>query len=353
MGRTESRWSEMADHLREKGLLEPAQAEGIAQWLGQRQQTASPLMTVQVFSALGGWLSSICLIVFLGSSGLINFDHFSSLLVWGGLFLAAAVILNRKGRGLFVGQLALSLGIAGFTLMMTGIGIGQNSLAIVALSSAALTLLLYPLYRDEVYRFLSITVTLVLAVTWLVFDLKAPSYLHILVAVEAGALYWLLRRSSGRWRLPPVLYSLTVCLPLTLTLGLYPDDYVSLPGFSWWPSQILLTLWLAALVLAVARDHGMERRITTRLLAGVALLGCISTPGILVSLGLLVLGRHRHDRWMGFWGLIAFALFIFFFYYALAMPLNHKSFLLMGSGALLLVSRVLFKRLGFLIGGVS
>lgn len=76
-------------------------------------------------------------------------------------------------------------------------------------------------------------------------------------------------------------------------------------------------------------------------LAVAATLGLASftTPGILAALGLMVLGYARGDRYLLGIGIAFFPVFIVVFYYELQISLLVKSWIMAGSGGLLLAVR--------------
>ena len=75
-------------------------------------------------------------------------------------------------------------------------------------------------------------------------------------------------------------------------------------------------------------------------LCGVTLLGVFSAPGVLLSLGLMVLGYATHERLITLFGILLLPLVIFNYYYSLNVSLMEKSLILIGTGAVLIIGRM-------------
>ena len=72
---------------------------------------------------------------------------------------------------------------------------------------------------------------------------------------------------------------------------------------------------------------------------GAVLLGLISAPGILLTIGLMVLGYTKHEKPLIIVGALLMPVFLFLYYYNLDISLLQKSGVLIGSGVVLLASR--------------
>lgn len=111
-----------------------------------------------------------------------------------------------------------------------------------------------------------------------------------------------------------------------------------------WPTQLLLTLSLLALIVWIGQGRwDMNRKATwfeplAVTCAGVILLGLLSDPGILLALGLLILGYATHRSAHVVLGLLFAIGFGIRFYYALDLTLLEKSAILVASGLVLLAS---------------
>ena len=71
----------------------------------------------------------------------------------------------------------------------------------------------------------------------------------------------------------------------------------------------------------------------------------LHSPGLIAALFTLVLGFHRGNKLLISISFVFLAGFLFFFYYNMEMTLLNKSFILMGSGALLIALSIVANRL--------
>ena len=74
------------------------------------------------------------------------------------------------------------------------------------------------------------------------------------------------------------------------------------------------------------------------------LLGIFTSPGILVAIGLLTIGYAFCGRMLTALSFLFLPCFLVFFYYALNVDLAHKSWIIGGSGVLLLLVRWIASR---------
>lgn len=70
------------------------------------------------------------------------------------------------------------------------------------------------------------------------------------------------------------------------------------------------------------------------------MLGVISAPGILLSIGLMILGYAKHERLILLLSSILLPLFLFLYYYNLDLTLIKKSGILIANGVLILSGRI-------------
>lgn len=105
-----------------------------------------------------------------------------------------------------------------------------------------------------------------------------------------------------------------------------------------WPSSILLAGSLIYLYLHLA--GGLKRLNEPWLVLAILstiLLGFFTTPGILVAIGLLVAGYTFGNRILTVLSYLFLPCFLIVFYYALNIDLAYKSWVVAGSGVILLV----------------
>jgi uncharacterized membrane protein len=111
------------------------------------------------------------------------------------------------------------------------------------------------------------------------------------------------------------------------------------PETPMWPLQFVFGLaLLAAIVWTVGKDRLTHEPVACALALAVAL-SLVSAPGLLASLALIIVGYARDNRVLTSVGILHVPVFLFYFYYALDMDLLSKSWLLMGTGLILLLAR--------------
>ena len=289
--------------------------------------------------------SAICFLAFLFIADLLTFDA-GPLLAWGLIFIAGATVLHFLSKQIFPIQLALAMSMAGHVMTLLGTsdlledglyyGILPETYFGCALAAAILCPVLYPLYRNSLHRFLSCLLVMITATVW-VLSTERHHGLHVLVLIETIGIGLLMTKFHRIRCLRPMAYALAVSLPLTLLLVLAPHGDIETP---WWPSKAILTLgliWLCQWAAGGPRSLRREPIILAALAA--AVLGAVSTPGILAGVGLMILGYAQEDRPLLGLGIVFFPVFIIAYYYDLDVTLLTKSWILLASGATLLLGR--------------
>jgi hypothetical protein len=210
----------------------------------------------------------------------------------------------------------------------------------VALAAVLLCAVQYPVNRDSLHRFLSVAATIAIVIGWLLED-RLHDMLHAAVLVEAAGIGLLFAYRRVPAMLRPMAYAFVVALPGTMLLSMSTWNLET----TWWRSSIVLTVWLVWLIRWCAHEHAQRwtEPLTLAVLAALAL-GVVSTPGLLAAIGLMVLGYALDDRIVLGLGTLFVPVFIIVFYYDLALDLGVKSYMLMGTGAVLLVARWLLSR---------
>jgi hypothetical protein len=136
-----------------------------------------------------------------------------------------------------------------------------------------------------------------------------------------------------------------LCLLLPFALPYFLKSYAP-----HWPLSIVLGL---SLLGAVAWAAGGVHRLRTHpaafgsILVAVLLLALLANPSILAALSLLVIGFGLQDRILLWLGALSLPAFIFCHYYRLQMDLQHKSYLLLATGAVLLALRAVLTRVSW------
>ncbi|NOZ68070.1 MAG: DUF4401 domain-containing protein [Deferribacteres bacterium] len=296
---------------------------------------------IRILYGIGAWFSAIFIIMFLGVSELIK--HGIGAAIFGAVFLGIAIIISRRRKSTFLSQLSLALAFSGNILVLSGIpDIARDfSLSTFVIAQAVICGIVYPLFRNNIYRFLSPLAAAALATAWVVKE-QIPYLMHVIIAAETILFGILILRGKIHSSLVPLVYSAAAMLPATLLfLNLTRID-LRISGFSEpdWPSSVLISAGMVYMFINLAGGLSRLRQPWLILVIGCTiLLGIFTTPGILVAIGLLVTGYMYGDRVLTGLSCLFLPGFLVLFYYALNIDLAYKSWILAGSGLLLLIVR--------------
>jgi uncharacterized membrane-anchored protein len=324
---------ELLEHLKERQLVGDSSIESIKEALSKENNESVSAWYIRALVVLGAWASSGFFIAFLLISKIISLSNSREWLVWGFIWISAATVIRAFVKKIFPIQLALAMSVAGHILFLAGVA--EYGIETVASVSVILSLILYLLYTDAVHRFLSVVSSVALIIGW-IFDDKAYYLLHGLLFVEilgAGVLFINVRMPA---RLRPLAYALAVSIPMTLLLITEVKE-VKTP---WWPSSFLLVIGLILLYGWVAGGFSkLLHEPLSLVVVSTLVLGIVSTPGVLASIGLLVLGYALHDLILLGLAAVFFPTFIWFYYYDMNVSLAFKSLILIGSGIVLVIAK--------------
>lgn len=316
---------------------------------------------------IAAWIAALFIGIFLGLTGWWAIPN--AMLQLGIILTVGAIVLKRLlPRSIFWGQLTFAAILTGQGLLIgdfywrsltddfvlwsffTSVDAWYKGMGATALFVIALELLIFALYPDALHRMLSIF-AITTAVLFLIYLHEQWDWIHgVTFALALGALLswqYELHLLASRWRpfRSPLGYGLALAL---FGLCLLSLDDVSLWSTRWWLSTIGFTILLLYLALTLLQE--LERPVVS--LVGLWALGAVAllvipayqTPGILAEILVLLLGYWRNNvLLMG----LATAFLLFFlsaYYYYLDITLLNKSYILMGTGAVLLVLRFLFHR---------
>ncbi len=306
---------------------------------------------IKLVIAVGAWVSAICFIAFIIISRILHLDHGGEVMVWGILFIAGAVVVNKFLKNIFASQLALACSVTGHFLVLLGAAqTGRNDINTFAifLASLLLSIVLYGLYTNSLHRFLSCLLTLSTAVIFII-NSNAHNMLHVLVMVELAGIGYLLdsgtthTQKARKWE--PLFYSLLLVVPMLYFLVLFPE--ISSKTV-WWPANLILIVSLILLYYWIRRKEGQSSsQRPESVIFGIiitVLLGAVTTPGLLAAAAVLVLGYHLKDKALIGLGLAMFPAYIIVFYYNLSIRLDVKSGILAGSGLILLGIRYFLQK---------
>jgi uncharacterized membrane protein len=313
---------------------------------------------LRVLIGAGAWigasflLSAILSLILMAAGEQMN----SLAIIIGVVFIAGSIPMRRRvGTSPFLTQLALVISSTGQILIIGGIGAETHE--VMAASGAAIftSLVLIGWFPDRVQRF-SATLVVFGAMLTIVIEHRIPHGMDPL-AVLAVILMLVLCRFAPRALMvahaelvEPVVYGLAIALIGFLTIHtvvsigeIFNETWGMLGLFS--IGAFNLALLALAVSIFIEQGVSFSRPEVLGALGGLVLLGAItrSTPGVVATLLLLVLGFDRRAR-----GLIALGASFFLgfgaaYYYDMRLTLLQKSGVLALSGAVCLLAWVVVR----------
>jgi hypothetical protein len=335
----------------EGGGLAPAAEEAARAALARLTSGQMPWF-LRVLIGAGAWigasflLSAILSLILLASGEQMN----SAAVVIGSVFIIGSIPFRQRVASPFLTQLALVVSSTGQILVIGGVGAEAHSVLAGSVAAILSSLVLIVWFPDRVQRF-SATLVIFGALTVMVVEYKIPHSLEALALVAMALMVGLWRFAPravvvGHAALvEPIVYGLAITVigilvahSVILLAEIFEMRWATL-GLS---AIVGFNLALLALAVSIFQEHGvpLTRPDALGALAGLVLIGAItrSTPGVVATILMLVLGFDRRAR-----GLIALAVSFFLlfgaaFYYDLRITLLQKSGILVLSGIVCLAA---------------
>lgn len=330
---------ELLEHLQGCSIISQEQMDTILNKYGTDESEIKDPLYIRILSGIGAWSAAIFLIMFLGLAHLI--EHESSALIIGVMFFYGAILVAKKSRATFLSQFSLALAFSGNILILFGASDTYRSVSLskLVIVQAIICGVAYPLFRNNIYRYLSPIALVILATAWII-EKQAFYSMNVLVTAEMILFGELILQRKRHAELVPLVYSAATMLPATLLFMNLTQIHLWKIKFQvpLWPSSVLLSAGLIYLFINLA--GGLNRLREPWLILATCstiLLGIFTTPGILVAIGLLVIGYAYGDRLLSGISYIFLPCFLVLFYYALNVNLAYESYVLAGSGFILLI----------------
>lgn len=346
----------------------------IERFLAEGGHGALQPLSMRLLLALGAFLAAASFVAFLGAARVINPSQPETWTVPGGVLMALALLLlpAPQARSSLAHSLRLQTSFsamaAGKILFAAGVSDHLTTSAPahpewkVALAILIATATVFPFYRIAADRFLSSLAALaallaaIVSEDWRAGGGGGPLTAWFIVQlILAGGL---LAADRARSVTLPIAYALIFSLCGVVALWSAASALAGvgrLPGLGQWdyaPNASIGTAALAAALIAlIAWTAGGARQLMRPPLAlsclGAALLAGLQAPGALLSIGLMTLGRARHDRQLIVLGALLLPVFLTLYYYNLNLDFLWKSAVLVASGGALLAGRALMYAFGW------
>lgn len=346
MSRTPETWRALLDDVDPGWRERPDQQAAL---LDHFDSHASIPWFIHLLSGFGGVLAGTFLIGFficIFQDAIVGYG------VLGALFIAGAALARRalghrqpSLHGSLTSLSLVGLGLVAFTVAEARLDELAASLVFIVLSGA-----LYIANPDRVHRFFMATLGGQLALY--------ASYVHVgpwagyvvsLSAALAVVFAFGLERELGRniHTLRPALYGWLWVLFTSASAGAAGDGIARAIDAALVPSEpIIRGIMAVALLVAVilAARENEERRPILWGAGFAALLGIVSSSGVLAGLLILFLGTWRHNKPLIIMGALCLIGFASHYYYSLRLELWAKALALVGSGVVLLGLRAVLIR---------
>jgi hypothetical protein len=369
--------SQLLSELSRRGVVADDARANIERFVSGRHGEKELPLFLRLMLALGAFIASLSFVAFLAAAHIIDFDHPQAFVFWGIAFIGAAIPLYHVTAGgtslvqSWLTQISFSGMLTGKILFVFGVAdqlIGRSGGAShvewkITLTIAIVTAATYPIYGMAVDRFLSVFAVLMGVFFSIVTeDFRAGGSgapLSAWFIVQLALAGWLMTSGRVRHTHLPAAYALVCSLcVIVLSWGFASNVYDTTILGDWRgspryvPDASAGTAALAAAMIGlIGWAAGGVEKLKTEPLAlsclGAALLGAMSAPGILLSIGLMTLGYARRDQRLIALGAVLLPVFIVLFYYNLYLSFAWKSAMLIASGGLLLAGRALMRYRGW------
>ena len=354
--------------LNAKGML--LHPEKAGKQLATRSVGEEVPVYLRILTLIGALIASGFFFLFLAISGILDEDGF---LILGLVFVAAAyglLVAAKKSNPI----LQVFFITCSFTLLAVGkilfvIGFvemfddlfslkSEGEIWAATLGIGLATVLTYKLFPFVLDRFISscfflgFFIATVIALPDSDSDLMPVvtawimNFFFLAYMICAG---FLLLQEKVKKLYDPVAYAL-ICTLLGLAVmhsGLMSEPkFEPVLGFEIW-----LPNFIAGFGLLYLLSHavgGFKKQMDSQaivIVAGIILLAFFTNAGILLSILLMVFGRMNHRPLVSFIGWISLTGFLIDYYYQLDFTLETKSYVLLGSGGLLLGIRLILNAL--------
>ena len=358
----------LLDTLNAKGILHDPEEAGKQLAVGSVGEKVP--IYLRILTLIGAVIATGFFFLFLAIYGILDED---TLLILGLVFVAAAygllIVAKKSNPILHVFVATCSFTILAVSKIMFVIGFVEMFDDLFSLSSrgeiwpatlgvglaTVLTYKLFPFVLDRFISscyFLGFFIGAVIALPDLdssVMPVVAAWIMNFFFLAYMICAGFLLLHEKVKKLYDPVAYAL-ICTLLGLAVmqsGLMSDPKLEpVLGFETWLPNFIAGFGL--LYLLSYAVGGFKKQMDSQVIViavGVILLAFFTNAGILLSILLMVFGRMNHRPLVSFTGWISVTGFLIYYYYQLDFTLETKSYVLLGSGGLLLGVRLILNAL--------
>jgi hypothetical protein len=328
------------------------------------ESTELPLIT-RILASIGAWASAMVFMAFLILNGFLG-ESSISYIVFGVLFIAVGLFIQRIRTNVFTESLSFALVVIGFIPCCIGIAdmVDFNTNFDRIYQSVTLFLVLgqvpvFLISRSRLLKFFSIAVGIYsfFLFTNSVFGQFGNDVVGFLQGVIVFALTYILLNEKEYLKNHPGIvkhYSILVhALALVILVTfVVPVNYSvfehrQVSGIGLKLAPIFLMVSYIYFTLRLLKTHTTSRPKVILIYFLLLILGVLTyfDPATGVSILLLLLASHKKEAYLFVISILFFIYSMSHFYYDLEFTLLVKSYLLMGSGALLLMINYAFQKI--------
>lgn len=346
--------AELMARLRAEGVASADDAEAVRAALGAGGEEEMP-MYLRTLVGLGAWVATILLMAFFFALHLL--DDKGAALVFGVVLIGGATWLRRRSGGDFTRHAAVAASFAGQGLIVSAVDLVSQNDGTPFIAAVLISVVMIIVMPDPLHRFVSATIA-VGATAAALAALHVDHALDVtaLITVLVSALVWrvgLVDRSDALTEmLTPVGYGLAiglfgVCL-FSAFFSMVDSGRGQAPGLSAVTTDGVAVMF-AIFVMAILREHDTSPSTpaSATMLVIIAIFAALTlkSPGIICGAAMLVLGFDRRNLVLIELATTYLIVFGAANYYNLNLTLLEKSGILVASGALCLVARLLLVKL--------
>lgn len=337
---------QMADLIEAAPMRDALGANGreqLLEWLDAiRTRTPDPML-MKVLAGIGAWVASLFIVGFVGASAIFSGEW--GWIISGLLLMGGSAPLMQNERSVFLRQMALAFALAGNLMVLAGVAFigkdGDSDLLLrMCMVQAIIVAVSWEFLNHAAYRFVAAASFFALGAIWC-FAEKHAVLIHLLLAAELAIAALIFLPTLAR-RYMPLVYA--GVLAFLGTVG-----FIEFIQRSAWlsrntaeiaetPISLMLIVALGTLLARLHANRQVSVIAAVVAFAPMALLGFVTTPGVLAAVLLLATAYASADRVLGVASALFLPWFLFHYYHALDVTLLQKSIVLLITGGVLLAA---------------
>lgn len=312
---------------------------------------------VRLVTIVGAFFASVLFVGFLAISRLITSE--SGLIVIGAILMVSGVVMAFKAiDNPLTEPFVVAMSFLGQILFASGFFLQSHSMKSLCVVGIFIEIALFIFFRNQVQRLLSV-ILIFIGILGLLWSTNLFEVTHLIIGIAGVCLILCFHFESRIMSMGnkfnsffgPTTFGLTFTL-FTLTILCINNKRFDVKITHWWISSLLLFGCIAVLIWTyLYKELHMSPLKTILIIACLALLlsPTAQTPGVTVGILILLVGFKNSCKQLLILGIIFFALFITTYYYSMQVSLLVKSYIMLSTGILFIISYlILRKRVGVL-----